>query len=107
GCAAGFLEHAAALCALTAPSRVSCARVGPPHWGAGGVCVGDRNRETLLRIPPLVTLGDGEPGTQMRLEYRAADATSNPYVALGALLCAGMHGVRQRVPAPPGLDRGP
>jgi glutamine synthetase len=105
--AAGILQHATALCALTAPSPVSYARLGPHHWSAGAVCVGDRNREALLRIPPLVSLGDAEPGAQMRLEYRAADATANPYVALAALLRAGMHGVRERLPAPPVLDRDP
>jgi glutamine synthetase len=105
--AAGILQHAAALCALTAPSPVSYARLGPHHWSAGAVCVGDRNREALLRIPPLVSLGDADPAAQMRLEYRASDATANPYVALAALLRAGMHGVRERLPAPPVLDRDP
>jgi glutamine synthetase len=105
--AAGILLHASALCALTAPSPVSYERLGPHHWSAGSVCVGDRNREALLRIPPLVTLGGGEPAAQMRLEYRAADATANPHVALAALLCAGLHGVRERLPAPPLLDRDP
>lgn len=105
--AAGILRHAGALCALTAPSPVSFARLGPHHWSAGAVCVGERNREALLRIPPLVRLGGGDEGAQMRLEYRAADATANPYLALAALLVAGMHGVREGLAAPPVLDRDP
>ena len=36
----------------------------------------------------------------MRLEYRAADATANPYMALGAILHAGLAGVRGDLPAP-------
>jgi glutamine synthetase len=43
----------------------------------------------------------------MRLEYRGADATANPYLALGALLQAGLEGVRAQLPTPPILDRDP
>lgn len=99
--AAGVLAHAGALCALSAPSPVSAQRLRPHGWSAGAVCVAERSREALLRIPPLVTLGGGEPGMQMRLEYRAADATANPYLALAAVLHAGAVGVRAGLPAPP------
>jgi glutamine synthetase len=105
--AAGVLDHARALTALTAPSPVSAARLAPHHWSAGAVCLAERNREALLRIPPLVTLGGGEPETQMRLEYRGADAAANPYLALGAIIRAGLDGIRRELPAPPLLDRDP
>jgi glutamine synthetase len=98
--AAGVLRHAPALCALTAASPVSYQRLAPGHWGAGAVALAPQNREALLRIPPLVSLGGGDPGAQMRLEYRAADATANPYMALGAILHAGLAGVRGDLPAP-------
>ena len=105
--AAGILRHARALCALSAASPVSYQRLAPEHWGAGAVALASRNREALLRIPPLVTLGDGDPQTQMRLEYRAADATANPYLALGALVRAGLAGVREGLAAPPLLEADP
>jgi glutamine synthetase len=105
--AAGILLHAPALVALTAPSPASSARLAPHRWSAGAVCVGQRNRETLLRLPPLVALGGDEPARQLRLEYRGADATANPYLALGAILRAGMDGVRAELPALPILDRDP
>jgi glutamine synthetase len=108
--AAGILLHASALTALTAPSPVSCARLAPHHWSAGAVCVGQRNREALLRLPPLVSLGSPDAqdlARQLRLEYRATDATANPYLALGAILRAGMDGLRAELPAPPILDRDP
>ena len=44
---------------------------------------------------------------QLRLEYRGADASANPYLALGAIVRAGLDGVRRRLPAPPILDRDP
>jgi glutamine synthetase len=122
--AAGILRHAGALSALCAPSPVSAARLTPHRWSAGAVCVGERNRETLLRIPPLVALaaGDGAASSspspsppnpspdlarQLRLEYRGADAAANPYLALGAIVRAGLDGVRAGLAPPPILDRDP
>ncbi len=105
--AAGILEHASALSAVTAPSPVSGERLKPHRWSAGAVCLGERNRETLLRIPPLATLGGASAAGQMRLEYRAADAAANPHLALGAILAAGLDGVAAGLPAPPILDRDP
>ena len=105
--AAGILRHARALSALSAPSPVSAARLRPHRWSAGAVCLAQRNREALLRIPPLVALGGADPAAQMRLEYRGADATANPYLALGGIVRAGLAGVRDELPAPPILDRDP
>jgi glutamine synthetase len=105
--AAGVLRHARALSALTAPSPVSATRLTPHRWSAGAVCLAERNREALLRIPPLVELGGAGEEAQMRLEYRGADASANPYLALGAVLRAGLEGVRAGLPAPPILDRDP
>jgi glutamine synthetase len=105
--AAGILAHASALSALTAPSPVSGERLTPHRWSAGAVCLGERNRETFLRIPPLATLGGASAASQMRLEYRAADAAANPHVALGAILAAGLDGIAAAMPAPPILDRDP
>jgi glutamine synthetase len=105
--AAGVLAHARALSALTAPSPVSGARLAPHRWSAGAVSLGVQNREALLRIPPLVQVGGLELSRQLRLEYRGADAAANPYLALGAILRAGLDGMREGLPAPPLLDRDP
>jgi glutamine synthetase len=105
--AAGILDHASALSAITAPSPTSAARLAPHHWSAGAVCLGARNREALLRIPPLVSLGGLDAPGQLRLEYRAADGAANPYLALGMLVRAGLDGVRRELPQPPVLDRDP
>jgi glutamine synthetase len=105
--AAGILAHASALSALTAASPVSGARMRPGRRSGGVVCLGQRNREALLRLPPLVTVEGAPPAGQLRLEYRGADATANPYLALGAIVRAGVSGVRQRLPVPPILHRDP
>lgn len=105
--AAGILRHARALSALTAASPVSAARLRPHRWSAGAVCLAQRNREVLLRIPPLVSLGGADLAGQLHLEYRGADATANPYLALGAIIRAGLDGLHAELPAPPILDRDP
>ena len=105
--AAGILLHARALSALTAPSPLSAMRLTPHRWSAGAVCLAPGNREALLRIPPLVSVAGAEPAGQMRLEYRGADASANPYLALGAILRAGLEGVRTELPAPPILEVDP
>jgi len=103
--AAGILSHASALTALTAPSPASAARLSPHRWSAGAVCLAEQNREALLRIPPLVPLAGAGEASQLRLEYRGADASANPYLALGAIVRAGLDGVRSELRAPPILDR--
>jgi glutamine synthetase len=105
--AAGILRHARALSALTAASPVSGARLAPHRWSAGAMCLALHNREALLRIPPIVALDGADPASQLHLEYRGADATANPYLALAAILRAGLEGVRAGLPAPPILDRDP
>jgi glutamine synthetase len=105
--AAGILRHARALTALTAPSPASSARLVPHRWSAGAVSLGLHNREALLRIPPLIALGGGDTAAQMRLEYRGADASANPYLALAAVLRAGLEGLRAQLPSPPLLERDP
>ena len=105
--AAGILRHARALSAFTAASPISAVRLQPHRWSAGALCLAERNREALLRIPPLVSLGGGDPARQLHLEYRGADASANPYLALGAILRAGLEGLRAELPAPPMLDRDP
>jgi glutamine synthetase len=104
--AAGVLRHADALSAICAPSPVSAARLAPHRWSAGAACLGLRNRETLLRIPPLVaTLG--EPASQLRLEYRGADGACNPHLALGAIVRAGLGGIRDALAPPAILEEDP
>jgi len=108
GCfAAGILRHAGALSALCAPSPASAARLTPHRWSAGAACLGAGNREALLRIPSLVALAGSDPAQQLHLEYRGADGTANPYLALGAIVRAGLDGLRGALPTPPILDRDP
>jgi glutamine synthetase len=93
--AAGIIDHAAAVLAFTAPSVVSYGRLGPGHWSADGPRLGAADREAMLRVPGLALAPE-----QTHLEFRAADATANPWLALGALVRAGLDGVHRALPAP-------
>lgn len=105
--AAGILRHAPALAAFVTPGAASFLRLAPHRWSVGVACLGDRNRETLLRISPVVEMPGHDPATQANLEFRAADATACPYLALGAIVRAGVDGVRQSLACPPILDGDP
>ena len=91
--AAGIIDHAAAVLAFTAPSVVSYRRLGPGHWSADGARLGFADREAMLRVP-------GSTAADTHLEFRAADSTANPWLALGALIWAGLDGVNRALPAP-------
>ncbi|MGJ8720292.1 MAG: glutamine synthetase [Salinibacterium amurskyense] len=98
--AAGILKHASAISALAASGVVSYERLAPGHWSVGGVFLGENNREALLRICPLFERPNANPARQYNLEFRGADVTSNPWIALGALIRAGLEGIRNNLPAP-------
>jgi glutamine synthetase len=96
--AAGILDHAPAVLAFTAPSVVSYHRLGPGHWSADSPRLAAQDREALLRIPgPAAATGTA---AHPHLEFRAADSTANPWLALAALVRVGLAGVTGEAPVP-------
>jgi glutamine synthetase len=92
---AGILHHLPALCAVTAPSVASYYRLRPNHWAPVHADIGDIDRGTSIRICPLPA-GDAERRARAyNLEFRVADATASPYLALAVLVQAGLDGVRE------------
>jgi glutamine synthetase len=85
---AGLLEHAAAQTALGAPTPNSYKRLLPGSWAPAHVSWATGNRAALVRIPGR--------GAARHIEYRAGDASMNPYLHLAGLLAA----------IADGLDRG-
>ena len=97
---AGIVAHMPALCAFTAPTPVSYLRLSPHTWTAAWSNIGYRDREAGVRICPTFGADREETARQFNFEYRAADATANPYLQLGALIHAGLAGVKARLPMP-------
>lgn len=98
--AAGILRYAEAFQAVAASAPISYERLAPHRWSAGGIFLGENNREALLRICPLFNTPGANHQKQFNLEYRAADVTGNPWLLLGCLIRAGLEGVRDRLPTP-------
>jgi glutamine synthetase len=94
---AGVLEHLPGLCGLTAPSFNSYRRIVPQYWAGAFTCWGFDNREAPLRVPS-VFRGVEEASTNA--ELKAADSSSNPYLAVGGLLAAGLDGVERELSLP-------
>jgi glutamine synthetase len=94
---AGVLEHLPGLCGLTAPSFNSYHRIVPQYWAGAFVCWGYDNREAPVRIAS-VFRGAEEASTNA--ELKAADATCNPYLALGGLIAAGLDGLERGLTPP-------
>jgi glutamine synthetase len=93
---AGIQHHLPALCALTAPSIPSYYRLRPNHWAPVRADVAPADRGTALRICPVQSSDPLERARQFNLEFRVADATASPYLALAALVQAGLDGVREQ-----------
>jgi glutamine synthetase len=98
--AAGLIDHAQALAAITCPTVNSYKRfgVGAPNsgatWAPAYATYGGNNRTQMLRIP--------EGG---RIENRGCDGAANPYLAMAAQLAAGLDGIdRELDPGEPNRD---
>jgi glutamine synthetase len=100
----GVLDHMPALLALTSPTVNSYARLAPSKSVCAYNCWGVGNREAAVRVPE-VRRENRETGT--RIEFRPADNTANPYLALVGLLAAGRDGIERELDPGPSVDRDP
>jgi glutamine synthetase len=101
---AGVLAHLPALCALTAPSFNSYHRIVPQFWAGAFVCWGHDNREAPVRVPSAFR---GVEEASTNAELKASDASSNPYLALGGLIAAGLDGMVRRLEPPEPVEVDP
>jgi glutamine synthetase len=99
---AGVLDNMPLLTAITAPSPASYFRLRPNRWAPTWTNLGVQDRGASLRVCPIF----GPPAAHnFNLEYRVADATASPYLALGALVWAGLDGIRRKLTLPPETER--
>src|SRR5690606_23454225 len=94
------LRHLPALTAFTVPSPVSYRPLGPSRWSASYTWLATQDRDATLRVCPLLAMSEAAPAEQMIIEYPAADATANPYLALAAIIHAGLSGCRSSYDLP-------
>jgi glutamine synthetase len=101
---AGVLEHLPGLCGLSAPSFNSYHRIVPQYWAGAFTCWGHDNREAPLRLPSLFA---GMEEASTNVELKAADATCNPYLAVGAVIAAGLDGLERGLEPPDPVEVDP
>lgn len=101
---AGVLAHLPGLCGLTAPSFNSYHRLVPQYWAGAFTAWGHDNREAPLRVPS-VFAGMEEASTNA--ELKSADATCNPYLAVGGLIAAGLDGLERSLEPPEPVEVDP
>jgi glutamine synthetase len=101
---AGVLEHLPGLCGLTAPSFNSYRRIVPQYWAGAFSCWGHDNREAPLRVPSVFT---GLEEASTNVELKAADASCNPYLAVGGLIAAGLDGLERALEPPEPVEVDP
>jgi len=85
----GLLRHGAALLALTNPSTNSYRRLVPGFEAPVNAFFSLGNRSAAVRIPKYANQPDSA-----RIEFRPPDATCNAYLALSAMLMAGLDGIQ-------------
>jgi glutamine synthetase len=94
---AGLLRHAAEITAVTNQWVNSYKRLVAGFDAPIYISWARNNQSALVRVP---SVKKGKPSS-VRVEYRAADAACNPYLALSVILAAGLAGVREGYELPP------
>lgn len=93
----GLIKHAKGLTALTNPIVNSYKRLIPGFEAPVYIAWSSGNRSPLIRIP--TARGDGT-----RIELRNPDPACNPYLALAAMLKAGLDGIKNKIEPPASTD---
>jgi len=91
---AGIVAHLPALVAITAPSFNSYRRLRPHSWASAFTAWGVDNREAAVRVAS--PFWDSE-ASSINFELKSSDCSNNPYLALGALIAAGIDGVARKL----------
>lgn len=95
----GLLHHAPSLLAFTSPTTNSYRRLVPGYEAPINLVYSQRNRSACVRIPMYSPSEKAK-----RIEFRCPDCSCNPYLALAAMLMAGLDGIENEIEPPPPID---
>ena len=85
--------------AFAAPTTNSYRRLVPGYEAPINLIYSQRNRSAICRIPVY-----SKSPKAKRIEFRAPDPSSNPYLTFAALLMAGLDGVKHKIEPPKPMD---
>lgn len=88
----GLLKHAPSVMAFTNPTSNSYRRLVPGYEAPVNSFFSTGNRSAAIRIPKYATKPE-----MVRFEFRPPDATCNPYLAISAMLLAGIDGIQREI----------
>ena len=94
---AGLVKHAKGFAALTNPTVNSYKRLVPGYEAPTLIAWSASNRSPLIRIP-------AKRGAGTRVELRNPDPAANPYLAIAAVLSAGLDGIDNALTPPPATN---
>ncbi len=87
----GLIEHGRSLSALVSPTVNSYKRLVPGYEAPIYLVWGYGNRSAAIRIPMV------KDEKIFRIEYRPPDPSANPYLALSAIILAGLDGIKKKI----------
>ncbi len=101
---AGLLQELPATVAVSVPTRLGYLRLQPHHWSGAMQCWGTENREAALRF-----IAGASPASAggANIEVKPVDGTANPYLTVGAMLAAALHGLDAGLRLPPSTEEDP
>ena len=91
----GIINHAKALSAICNPTTNSYHRLVPGFEAPAYIAWSSGNRSAIVRVPK--HLRGYEYAHLKRLEFRAPDPSSNPYLVFAAVTAAGMDGLKKKM----------
>ncbi len=96
----GILQHAPALLAFCCPTTNSYKRLLPGLEAPVNLTYSYRNRSAAIRIPV-----HSPHAEKKRFEFRCPDSSSNPYLAMSAVLMAAIDGIQNKTSPGDPLDK--
>lgn len=94
---AGVMKYIKDFVILTNPLVNSYRRLVPGYEAPVYIAWSGKNRSPLIRVP-------AARGASTRIELRSPDPSCNPYLALAAIIMAGLKGVQEGLVPPPSTD---
>lgn len=94
----GLLKNMKSIAAITNPIVNSYKRLVPGYEAPVYLAWSARNRSPLIRIP-------AARGSATRVELRCPDPACNPYLAIAAVLSAGLDGIENKIEPPASTDK--